>query len=129
MKNIQTTYEPYVENGVLFFPTRLSYQDTDMGGVVYYARYLDYAERARAAMLRMAGLSLTPNENIFFVVNTCNIKYIKPVKVNDILILKTKIIEQKSIRFKLSQDFFVNDELTTKTEVEIVVVNQQFTLA
>ena len=68
------------------FNYRVYYEDTDCGGVVYYANYLKFFERARTDFLRLLGISqseLVTKENLIFVVKRCEIDYIFSAKLDD----------------------------------------------
>ena len=70
------------------FPVRVYYEDTDAGGVVYYANYLKFLERARTEWLRAAGFELPEllrNHNVIFVVRSVAIEYLRPAQLNDTL--------------------------------------------
>mgnify|MGYP006182422805 CR=1 FL=1 len=63
------------------FKVKVYYEDTDSGGVVYYANYLKFLERARTELLLGGGFThtrLKETHNILLVVKSCNINYIKP---------------------------------------------------
>ena len=75
---------------------RVYYEDTDAGGVVFYANYLKFFERARTEWLRHAGVSqqaLTQSDNIMFVVKSTAIDYISPARLDDELRL-TVVVER-----------------------------------
>ncbi len=84
---------------------RVYYEDTDSGGVVYYANYLKFMERARTEFLRSLGFQqdqLQQELGIIFAVHSANIQYIKPAKFNDELNVITSIttLGNASILFK-----------------------------
>ncbi|TAN38541.1 MAG: YbgC/FadM family acyl-CoA thioesterase [Nitrospirae bacterium] len=72
---------------------RIYYEDTDCGGVVYYANYLRYLERARTEFLEAAGASLKGlmDEGVFFVVAEAALKYRAPGRYGDILVISTVV--------------------------------------
>ncbi len=74
-------------------PVRIYYEDTDCGGVVYYANYLKYFERGRTEFLRRLGVSLTELavKGIVFVVTKVEVDYRSPARYDDILTLDTQI--------------------------------------
>jgi len=79
---------PRIEGTTFIMPVRVYYEDTDAGGVVYYANYLKYAERARSEMLRRLGIEssvLQDQEGLGFVVRSLNVDYIQPAKLDDLL--------------------------------------------
>jgi len=87
------------------WPIRIYYEDTDAGGVVYYANYLKFFERARTEMLRAYGHEqdvLLANEGLLFVVRSVAIDYLSPARFNDLLQVSAEISEAK----KASLTFF-----------------------
>ena len=70
------------------FPLRVYYEDPDAGGIVYYANYLRFAERARTEYLRSVGAdhrSLMEQEDVYFTVRQCLVDYLKPAFLDDAL--------------------------------------------
>ncbi len=89
------------------WPIRVYYEDTDSGGVVYYANYLKFMERARTELLRSIGYEqdkLQQERGIIFAVHNANIQYKKPARFNDELKVITSItsLGKASIHFKQS---------------------------
>ena len=76
-------------------PIRIYYEDTDCGGVVYYANYLRYFERGRTEFLRERGVSLTDchDKGIVFVVTRAEVEYLSPGRYNDLLLLDTRLTD------------------------------------
>lgn len=76
-------------------PIRIYYDDTDCGGVVYYANYLRYFERGRTEFLREKGISLTDlqDKGILFVVTKVEVEYLSPCRYNDLLFLNTQLTD------------------------------------
>lgn len=75
-------------------PVRVYYEDTDAGGVVYHARYLNYFERGRTELLRALGFEqddLMSEEDVLFAVRSMNIEYHKPARFNDELVVTSWI--------------------------------------
>ena len=72
---------------------RIYYEDTDCGGVVYYANYLRYAERARTEFLEARGLNLRRlmDEGVYFVVAEASLKYLSPGRYGDMLVIVTSV--------------------------------------
>jgi acyl-CoA thioester hydrolase len=90
-----------------YWPVRVYYEDTDSGGVVYYANYLKFMERARTELLRSIGYQqdqLQQELGIIFAVRSANIQYKKPARFNDELNVVTSIssLGKASIHFKQS---------------------------
>jgi acyl-CoA thioester hydrolase len=88
------------EQGVLdgdryVFPVRVYYEDTDSGGVVYYANYFKFAERARTEMMRSLGVEsqkLMADEGIALAVRHCEADFKKPARLDDLLTISTRIL-------------------------------------
>lgn len=74
---------------------RIYYEDTDCGGVVYYANYLRYFERGRTEYLRTLGISPSGllEKGILFVVRKVEVDYLAPARYDDLLILETEVFE------------------------------------
>ena len=80
-----------------YIPVRVYYEDTDSGGVVYYANYLKFMERARTEYLRRLGFEqddLARDEAVIFAVRSVMIDYILPARFNDQLQVSASVIEQ-----------------------------------
>ena len=111
------------------YKIKIYYEDTDAGGVVYYANYLKYMERARTEMIYelfdLSHKDLKKNHDVIFVVRSCNIKYLKSAQFEDNLTINTKVVKKTSVRLNLIQDAKREDELLTSAEVELAVVNKQ----
>lgn len=76
------------------WPVRVYYEDTDSGGVVYYANYLRFMERARTEWLRSLGFEqdeLLARESVLFAVRSAQVDYIKPARFNDLLMVRTSL--------------------------------------
>ncbi len=75
---------------------RVYYEDTDAGGVVYHANYLRYAERARTEALRDAGIphaDLVERFGLMFMVHRAEIDYVRPAKLDDLLVVETETLD------------------------------------
>ena len=84
------------------FPFTIAYADTDAEGIVYHARYLEIAERARMNWLRGR---LHLDNDVGFVVRELNIKYIQPLKVADECIVETKMVDVGAAIVRVEQKF------------------------
>ena len=84
------------------FPFVIAYADTDAEGIVYHARYLEIAERARMNWLRGR---LKFGDDIGFVVRELNIKYIQPLKVADEFVVETKMLDVGAAVVRVEQKF------------------------
>jgi acyl-CoA thioester hydrolase len=107
---------------------RIYYEDTDCGGVVYYANYLRYVERARTEFLESRGLSLKKlmNEGIFFVVAEAALKYFSPGRYGDILGIETNIgmVGPASILFNHTISRDATGEKLVSATVKLVCVDR-----
>ena len=73
-----------VDQGTHTFPIRVYYEDTDAAGIVYYANYLKFAERARTELLRYAGINQTEMADRYgmaFAVRDCAVDYRRPAQI------------------------------------------------
>lgn len=111
------------------FDLRIYYEDTDVGGVVYYANYLKFIERARTEMIyERFGIShqeLKKKHDAIFVVRLCNTKYLKSAFFEDKLKIATSIVKKSQVRLNLLQEVKRKEELLVVAEVELAVVNSK----
>lgn len=110
-------------------PVRVYYEDTDAAGVVYYANYLKFMERARTEWLRKIGFEqdrLNREKNILFAVRNVTIDYKKPAYFNEMLSVRSKLVEQRSASLVFHQSIFneENKELC-KAEIKIACLNSK----
>ena len=109
------------------YKLKVFYEDTDSGGVVYYANYLKFFERARTEAIAEIGLSnkkLLEENGIFIIVKSCNIEYKKPAKLEDQIEIKSNIISISNTSFKMRQKAFRCQELLTECEIHLVVIDK-----
>jgi acyl-CoA thioester hydrolase len=96
------------------YPIRVYYEDTDAGGVVYYANYLKFFERARTEMLRAMGYEqdqLRANTGIIFVVRSVQVDYLRPALFNNLLQVSSDVTEAKKASLIFKQQINRGDEL------------------
>ena len=94
------------------WPVRVYYEDTDAGGVVYYANYLKFLERARTEWLRQLGFeqdSLLEDDRIVFPVRRIEIDYLKPARFNDELKVFARLRDLGSARLEFEQRIEAGD--------------------
>ncbi len=97
------------EVGDFEWPVRVYYEDTDSGGVVYYANYLKFMERARTEWLRALGFEqdrLVAEQGVLFVVRSANLEYYLPARFNDLLRVVCRVAEQRRASLVFRQDVF-----------------------
>jgi acyl-CoA thioester hydrolase len=116
------------EHKVFFLPVRVYYQDTDAGGVVYHANYVNFMERARTEWLRDLGYShmdMIRNLDVMFVVRSIKLDYLRPAVLDDLLQVSAKIKEIGRSRVTLEQRVMRGDEVLAEGEVHLVCVDVQ----
>jgi acyl-CoA thioester hydrolase len=98
------------------------YEDTDSGGVVYYANYLKFMERARTEWLRSLGLEqdrLIKEEGIIFAVRSVQVDYLKPALFNQLLSVSAEIVETGKASLTFKQEVVVDmNETNIDTNME-----------
>lgn len=107
------------------WPIRVYYESTDAGGVVYHAEYLKFFERARTEWLRSLGFeqtTLRTEDGILFVVRSMQIKYMLPAKFNELLQVKSRLVELGRSRFVFEQTLLRGEEILNQATVEVVCV-------
>lgn len=91
------------------WPLRVYYEDTDSGGVVFYANYLSFMERARTEYLRHFGFEqdqLIEQQNTIFAVRSVQLDYLSPARFNDQLMVTARIIELKKASMLFEQTIY-----------------------
>lgn len=92
---------------------RVYVEDTDLGGVVYHARYLHFFERARTEWLRARGVGqnrLREEEGLIFVVTDMDIRFRRPARMDDELLVSAVVSEVGRARFRFEQDIKRQDD-------------------
>lgn len=105
---------------------RIYWEDTDAGGVVFYANYLKFFERARTEWLRALGQSqeqLRLSESAMFVVSDTSMRYRRPARLDDLLRVTVKLAEVRRASMTLAQQAWRGDELLTEGTIRIVCVD------
>ena len=121
-------------NQVFSWPLRVYYEDTDAGGVVFYANYLKFFERARTEWLRAKGYSqqqLVDEKGLIFVVKAASLEYMAPARLDDELKITVSIKELRNASLTFTQKAWrlgkTSDEpqLLANGQVTIVCVNAE----
>jgi len=103
---------------------RVYFEDTDIGGIVYHTKYINFCERARSEVLFKNGMSpFDADTNSGYVVKSLNCNFIKSATLGDILDVKTKILDISKVKFTLLQEIFKENEKIFS--MEILLVNLQ----
>ena len=109
------------------YKVKIYYEDTDAGGVVYYANYLKYLERARSEAIYSLGLTntkLQKDNGSLIIVKSCNIDYKKPAKFEDELEIISSILSKTKTSFTMLQIIKKNVEIISEAQIKLVTVNQ-----
>jgi acyl-CoA thioester hydrolase len=107
------------------FPIRVYYDDTDAGGIVYYANYLKYMERARTEWLSSLGYELSKLERvegIVFVVHRVEIEYRIPAKLGERVDATLTLVELNRASMAVEQDVLRGDDVLTRGRVALACV-------
>ena len=99
---------------------RVYYEDTDLGGIVYYANYLRFIERARSEWIRDLGIDqikMRNEEKVIFVVTKIKADYLSPAYFDDVLMVDTRIKVVSPVRAYFYQNIFRKEEVIFKAEV------------
>jgi acyl-CoA thioester hydrolase len=108
------------------WPVRVYYEDTDAGGVVFYANYLKYMERARTELLRAKGFEqdeLMINDGIIFAVRSLQIDYRKPARFNQLLQISAEIKLLKKASLEFFQQITHDNNLLVSSDVRIACLD------
>ena len=111
-----------------FHNVKVYYEDTDAGGVVYYANYLKYLERARTEALTTIGLSNLQIKNKFgalIIVKSCNIEYNKSSQLEDELKIRSFIKSVTKTSFYMNQIITNGETIIVEAQVHLVFVNEK----
>lgn len=114
------------ENNIFSMPVRVYFQDTDAGGVVYHASYVNFMERARTEWLRTHGYSnagMMKEFGMVFVVRSLKMEYLKPALLDDLLEVTAQIKDIGRSRLTLLQTVRRGEELLTEAETYLVCVS------
>ncbi|RLA06321.1 MAG: tol-pal system-associated acyl-CoA thioesterase [Gammaproteobacteria bacterium] len=105
---------------------RVYYEDTDAGGVVYYANYLKFYERARTEYLRHMGYNQDQLKNKYdtiFVVRSITVDYLKPAKLDELLLVDVTIVESRKASFTIEQKIKRLNDIISCATVRIACVS------
>ena len=108
---------------------RTYYEDTDAAGVIFYANYFKFTERARTELiyerLKLKHLELKEKFDVIFVVKSLTSKYIAPAKFEDQLVVISKILEKSPVRLVLEQNIERTNKLIFMSTIELAVVSSK----
>ena len=115
--------EPFI------YKTRIYYQDTDVGGVVYHSKYIDFAERARMELLIKENVPpsvLQEKYNAGLMVRSCNIVYYAPAKLEDEITVETQVSELKGATMVFKQTVYKDKVKLVVMDIVAVCVNLNY---
>lgn len=110
------------------WPVRVYYEDTDAAGVVFYANYLKFMERARTEWLRSLGFEQTTlmhEHNVVFVVRSLAVEYLRPAVLNDALEITVTLTGTRGSLLEISQAVRRGQRVLVSGEVRVACVNTQ----
>jgi acyl-CoA thioester hydrolase len=107
------------------FPVRVYFEDTDLSGVVYHANYLRYMERARSDMLRLVGVDQRATMEAgggAYAVADLHIKYRRPAKLDDALIVVSRLTQLRAAAVRIHQRVMRGPEILAEADVTAALV-------
>ncbi len=109
------------------FRCRVYYEDTDLAGIVYYANYLRFIERARTEWVRSIGIDqvrLKEDEGLVFAVRRLEADYLSPGRFDEELTVLTRVVSTTGVRIVLAQDVMRGEELLFQAQVTLVALTE-----
>ena len=109
------------------YALRVYYEDTDLAGIVYYANYLRFIERARTEWVRELGIDqgrLKAREGVVFAVRRVEADYLSPARFDDVLEVETEVLTATAARVVLSQRVLRAGEALFSSVVTIVALTE-----
>jgi acyl-CoA thioester hydrolase len=110
------------------FDLRIYYEDTDHGGVVYYANYLKYMERARTEFMRGFGIELDHLESdagVLFAVTEAHVHYRRPARFNDALSVHSQLTHARGARLGFRQTVMRGNEILVEGDINLACIDTQ----
>ncbi|PXA92885.1 tol-pal system-associated acyl-CoA thioesterase [Nostoc sp. 3335mG] len=106
------------------FPVRIYYEDTDFSGFVYHAAYLKFFERGRTEFLRALGVHHVElaQGGIAFAVRSMELEFLAAARIDDMLEVRTRVIEATGVRLLLEQTILRDETVLTKARVLVVAI-------
>ena len=105
------------------FQCRVYYEDTDLAGIVYYANYLKFIERARSEWVRNLGLDqnvLRKDHGIVFAVRKVEADYLQSAKFDELLLISTELQKKTRVRLNFSQEIYSASDLIFRANLVVV---------
>jgi len=108
-------------------PVRVYWEDTDAGGIVFYANYLKFFERARTEWLRALGHSqqeMVDTTGCMFVVQDTHVRYLRPARLDDMLVVTVHVTERGKASLRIAQQAWCGERLLAEGEIRIGCVER-----
>ncbi len=107
------------------FNFKIYIEDTDMGGIVYYANYFKFIERARSNLVASLGIDQLELRlsGAIFVVRNVSAEYLSPARMDDNLRVQTEVLDGSPVRWILQQDIWDEKDLLFRAKVTIVLID------
>jgi acyl-CoA thioester hydrolase len=110
------------------WPARVYYEDTDAGGVVYYANYMKFFERARTEWLRSFGLNqdkLAQEQGLIFVVRRALLDFVRPARLDDMLDISVETLKLARVYLDLTQEARCGTQVLARAQIRVACLNQR----
>lgn len=123
---LATAGEGAIDAGIHRFPIRVYYEDTDAVGLVYHANHLRFAERARTEMLRCLGFAhgeLQASHGVTFAVRRCEVDYLAPARLDDHLVVRTRMLRLGGASTDLEQRIWRGERLLVEVVIRLVLLD------
>ena len=113
----------HIERDEHVLPLRVYYEDTDAAGIVYYANYLKFTERARSELLRLLGVdqsALRREEGVAFAVRRCAIDYLRPAWLADEIQVRSRLKQRRGASVTFDHEICRDGETLVRMDVQVV---------
>ncbi len=123
-----TPHAGRIDDGAYLLELRVYYEDTDSGGIVYYANYLKFAERARTEMLRAVGIDhqgLVRDYGVAFVVRDCTLDCRRPARLDDVIEVRSRLIELGDASLRTEQVIGRDGTELARLQVRLACMNSR----
>ena len=125
---VQGAVQGLMTGDTFIYPLRVFYEDTDAAGIVYYANYLKFIERARTEMLRAAGIdhsTMREQHDVLFIVRHCALDYRRPAELDDLLDIHTRILAVKGATLEAEQIVMRDGKTLVHAELRLACINER----
>lgn len=117
-----------IEGATHLYPVRVFFEDTDLSGIAYHANYLKWCERARSDLLRVLGINqrqaFEAGEGVY-AVSEAQIKWRRPAKLDDELIVETRALELRAASARMEQKVMRGEELLAQVDIVAAFVTPE----